>query len=156
MRLGTLALGLVVLTACSASPPPRESPPPSPVLTVNAVLDRIAAAKLPASNAVIWTPDTDPVHLLGRPGQYTASASFEIPGGDPTAPPGRIGRGGVVEVWPDATSAANRVRLIQSALSGAGGMLGTEYDYQAGGTLLRITGTLTPDVAARYGRTLTS
>jgi hypothetical protein len=157
-RAGALVLVAVLLAACSDNPPPLGPTPSSavPVLTVNAVLDRIAAAGLPADNVKIWTAETDPVHLLGRPGGYDAAASFDVPGADLSATEGRIGRGGVIEVWPAPSAAADRVRFIQNTLSGAGGALGTEYDYQDGPVLLRITGALIPDTAAKYGKALTS
>lgn len=166
--VGLPALTLALLLGCAsgttepepvASPPasePAAAPTPSAAPTIADVLAKLTRAGLPFSHPVTYDATTDPVHLLGRPGQYTASASFDLPDGDPTDTPGRIGRGGVIEIWPTAAGAAVRSKFIQDALAAGAGALGTEYDYLAGPVLLRITGHLTPTLAAHYGKALTT
>lgn len=166
--VGLPALTLALLLGCAsgtsepepvASPPasePAAVPTPSAAPTVAEVLAKLTRAGLPFSHPVTYNATTDPVHLLGRPGQYTASASFDLPDGDATDTPGRIGRGGVIEIWPDAAGARARSKFIQDTLASAGGALGTEYNYIDGPVLLRITGHLTPTLAAHYGKALTT
>lgn len=151
-----LALTILgVLAGCGSHEPLPVVSPSDPVVSVNGVLDDITAAGLPADHVTIWTAETDPVGLLGRPNQYVAAASFDLPDGDPTATAGRIGRGGVVEIWPDAQSAQARSTFIQNTLKAGNGLLGTEYHYLHGPVLLRITGTVPPAEAAKYGKALT-
>lgn len=135
-------LAVALLVGCGSTPAP----------TTGGVLAQLTAAGLAVVQPVTQTSATDPNRMLGRPGEYTARASFGIPGADEHADAGAVDRGGVVEIWPSASGATRRAAQIQALLHGGG--LGTEYDYPSGRVLLRISGTLTPDVAARYGRAL--
>lgn len=110
-------------------------------LTAQDVLATLTPAG--AADPVTVTAESDTNHLLGRPGQYTAKVTFTLSGGDPTAGPDRVDRGGAIEIWPDAVSAKKRSDYIQSTLA-ATPMLGTEYDYLAGPVLVRVTGKVTP------------
>jgi hypothetical protein len=104
--------------------------------------------------SISYSASTDPNHLLGRPNGYTSKAAFtdsrinpsEVTG-DTT--PGAVGFGGSVEVFPDASSAQDRGRYLET-INKASPIFGSEYDYAAGPVLLRVSGILTPDQAAPY------
>jgi len=98
----------------------------------------------------VWTAETDPNKLLGRPGSYTSAATVidtRVDCDEPAEP--GIDCGARVEVFATAGAAKKRSDYIQGILEG-GGVLGTEYHTLAGGTLLRVTGELTPKQAAVY------
>lgn len=129
-----------------AAPPPGSSTPPPGQVSLGVVLDAVQAAG--ATEPVITTPDTDPVHLQGRPGQYTERATFALPGGNPTDD--RVQRGGVIEIWPDPAGADSRSRFILDTLK-ATPLLGTEWHYVHGHVLVRVWGEITKTTADRIG-----
>lgn len=138
----------------SASVSVATGPVPAAALDAKQVLDKLTAAGLPITHAATQDENSDPNNLLGRPGQYTSRASFDVPGGDSGAKPGSVDRGGVVEVFGAAADAKRRVDYIQGLLKG-NPVLGTEYDYQAGPVLVRVTGKVKPSVAARFQQAVT-
>lgn len=157
-----LALGLLIMAGCSSHPDEPGPPTTRPSTVADAdlgttldhpdvgfVLNRLVAAG--ATDPVVTTPETDPVMLLGRPGQYLERATFALPGGEPV--PNESGdrgeRGGVVEVWPDEASARRRASFIERAQAAAGGLVGTEYHYVRRGVLVRVSGRIAPAVANR-------
>ncbi len=99
----------------------------------------------------VYTEESDPNNLLGRPGGYESKVNFadsrvkraDVIGTDKDD----TGRGGTVEVFADPRDAKERSEYIQSV---SGGILGTEYHYLADGVLLRVTGNLPPTVAKEY------
>jgi hypothetical protein len=114
---------------------------------VVALTTKVPTAKL----GEVYTADSDPNHLLGRPNGYTSKATFtdrRVAGG-PGITSGSVDAGGSVEVFADADSAQRRQRYIQD-LQKASPILGTEYDYVSGATLVRVSGKLTPTQAAEY------
>ncbi|GAA2359318.1 hypothetical protein GCM10010170_053540 [Dactylosporangium salmoneum] len=118
-------------------------------MDAKAAVDALAAAGLPVSNVAAQDENTDPNNLLGRPGGYVSRASFDVPGGDKDGKLYDIDRGGVVEVFADASAAQARSKYIQDVLKSMQ-MLGTEYDYLNGGVLVRITGKVKPSVAKPF------
>jgi hypothetical protein len=169
-RIFTLAALLTAaLAGCSspskppAAPSTTTSPPAgaaSPTATAapaatawdaRTVLAKLTAGGLPISNGAVQDENSDPNHLLGRPGGYLSRASFDVPGGDTEAPQFSIDRGGVVEVWPDAAAAKRRAEFIAQTLASSP-VLGTEYHYLNGPVLVRLSGTVTPTVAKRFER----
>lgn len=115
------------------------------------VVNALHAAGLPVTLTVVYTAASDPNHLLGRPGQYTAKVAFEdarVKGSDPTELDA-IDNGGSVEVFATAAQAAARITYIQAFAA-----LAPEYDYQQGGVLLRVSHLLTPDQAKAYATAL--
>jgi hypothetical protein len=113
------------------------------------VLDKLTAAGLSISNGAVQDENTDPNNLLGRPNGYTSRASFDVPGGDPEAKAGDIARGGVIEVFADATTAKARADYIASTLKAAP-IFGTEYHYLNGLVLVRISGKVKPSEASKF------
>ena len=57
--------------------------------------------------------------------------------------------GATVEVWPSVEAAKTRHDYL-AAIAKAAPVLGNEYDYLAGATLLRVAGALKPSVAKTY------
>jgi hypothetical protein len=167
-RIFTLAALLTAaLAGCSSPNKPPAAPfttttsPPagvaSPTVTAapaaawdaKTVLAKLTAAGLPISNGAVQDENSDPNHLLGRPGGYTSRASFDVPGGDPEGDKYAVDRGGAVEVWPDAAAAKRRAEFIANTLASAP-ILGTEYHYLNGPVLVRLSGKVTPAVAKRF------
>ncbi len=58
-------------------------------------------------------------------------------------------KGGSIEVYDNPADAKERAEFIASTLKKMK-IFGTEYHYLNGGTLLRVSGELTPDEAAEY------
>ncbi|MET7400776.1 hypothetical protein ABZS66_45580 [Dactylosporangium sp. NPDC005572] len=136
--------------ATTATSTSSTSPAPAaPQLDAKAVVDALVAAKLPVTKVVVQNEDTDPNDLFGRPNGYLSRASFDVPGGDPEADSGAIGRGGVVEVFADAAGAEARKKYIQDSLK-SNPVLGTEYDYTNGPVLVRLVGKVKPSVARTF------
>ncbi|WP_261554052.1 PGRS family protein [Frankia tisae] len=126
-------------------------------LTAGQVAIALGREGAPLTSVTVYTAESDPKKLLGRPGGYTSKATFSdtriSPAGlDEGSAPDAVDRGGVVEVFPTAEGATARAKFIQATLQGAQGVLGSEYDYTAGPVLVRVTGTLTPAQAAVYER----
>lgn len=118
--------------------------------TAEKVLADLTAAGLPLTNGVVQDENTDPNNLLGRPNGYVSRASFDVDGGDPTAAPYKVDRGGVIEVFADGAAAQARSKYIQDTLKSLGPMMGTEYHYLSGPVLVRIFGSVKPSVAAKF------
>lgn len=137
-----LALGV---TACST-----ETPPPR---TADTVVKAIAAKVAAARPGFVYTADTDPNHLLGKPNGYTSEATFTdnriSPADTAGVRPGSIQKGGSVEVFADASGAAIRQQRIAQMEKDAP-LLGSEYTFTDGPALLRVSGRLTPNQAAEY------
>lgn len=115
----------------------------------------MAAAKaigLPIAEMMVFTAESDPDKLLGRPNQYTARAAWHdsrlpVAAGHP--PGTDVQDGGDLELF----ATADDIRARQRALSGAAA---TEYDYasEKGLVLLRLSRQLTPEQAAQYAQAL--
>ena len=157
-RTATLVVAsLLALTACSGSDdassstetsqPAADSKQAAPMDAKQVIIslaEKIGSAK----SATVYTADTDPNNLLGRPGGYTSKADFT----DDRAKPkldDEVQNGGSVEVFEDSAAAEGRAKSIADILKAAK-IFGTEYHYVSGGVLLRVSGALTPDQAAEY------
>jgi len=174
-RPAAVACAALLLTACSSTMTPdpgapsavpsssaavaasSSAPAATPqALTAAALVSGLQAAGLPVTGAIVYTAESDPNHKLGRPGGYTGKAAWSdsrVPSASaPGRNPGDVKLGGSVEVFPDVAGATARGRVIQ-AFSQASGLLG-EYDYAAGGVLLRLSDVLTPTQAAGYAAAL--
>lgn len=156
-----VAAGLLALTACgvgedasSSSTKTASSQTGSTSDSKPTALDAEQTVKVLAdaiSNtqaATVYTAATDPNNLLGRPGGYTSKADFI----DDRAKPkldDEVQNGGSVEVYADPVDAEERAEFIADTLDKMK-IFGTEYHYLKGGTLLRVSGALTPEQAAEY------
>lgn len=133
---------------------PQPTPPVSKALTSENIVNIVRAAGLPIAEVTIYTAETDPNHLLGRPNQYVAKASWH----DTRLPTPsdlqsiEVSDGGGIEVWPDAAGAQRRADYITSLGKGAAFLV--EYDFVLGRTLLRVSKGLTPEQADAYKNAL--
>lgn len=116
--------------------------------------DKLVAAGLPVKGLAVYDASTDPNHILGRPGQYTAKIAWvdtRTPSDTWATDPLPINAGGSIEVFGDkaaATARAKEMFAVQKATT----ILGVEYDYLTGDAVIRVSGKLTPDQAAEYGK----
>jgi hypothetical protein len=139
-----------------SSPVVVESKSPA-ALDAQAVVRRLKEQGLPIHGVIVYDEGSDPNKKLGRPGGYSSKAAFKdgrITAGDVAdASKGSVELGGGVEVFRKAETAKVRAKFIQSATQSMQ-ILGSEYDYVAGGILLRLSGVLTPAQAKKYGAEL--
>lgn len=152
MRPTRTALALFVATLALAG---CASGPPAP--TAGQVVTQLAAKTTTARAAEVYTPATDPNHLMGRPGGYSSKANFRdsrvpelkpLEGVTVSWGPG-VESGGSVEVYDDADQAEQRYKYVQGIAKAAPGM-DVGYTYLRGQIILRVAGALTPDQAAGY------
>ena len=75
---------------------------------------RLKDAGLPLTHLIVYTPATDPNHLMGRQGGYTSKVAWQDPrairagAGDPASDPGGTEFGGGIEVYPTRAGALSR------------------------------------------------
>jgi maltose-binding protein MalE len=151
------AAALLALTACgtdstdsttkpanSSSSSDKKSAALDAEQAVKALANTIAQAK----PATVYTAKTDKNNLLGRPGGYTSKADFTDDRAQPNLDDA-VQKGGSIEVYDDPADAKERAEFIASTLKKMK-IFGTEYHYLNAGTLLRVSGELTPDEAAEY------
>lgn len=156
-KLTITILAALTLAGCAQ---PVEAPPdladaattpaaaaPKDAAQVAAILKQAVPT---ATTITTWTAETDPNHLLGRPGGYTSAATVldRRTGCTDLA----TSCGATVEVFSSAGDAAQRSTYILGLLDQAP-MLGTEYHHLSGPTLVRVSGKLTPAQAAKYQAT---
>jgi hypothetical protein len=157
LALAAAAAFVVAVAACNSAPASSPAvgdasagtgaPSAAAAVDAKAVLAALTAANLGVSNGAVQDENTDPNNLLGRPNGYTSRASFDLPGGDSAEKKYDIGRGGVIEVWPDATAAKGRADYITNATKSIPAL--AEYDYVNGPVLVRVTGKVKPSAAGK-------
>lgn len=94
------------------------------------------------------TEANDPNDLIGRPNGYSAATVYHderLKCSKPT----EVECGAKLEVFDSADAAQKRSDYIQGILEDAP-MLGSEYHYLAGSSLLRVSGDLKPSQAKEY------
>jgi len=136
-------LGLIIgLTACASATPP---------LTAEQVTRQLTEQVRTGTLTTVYTAETDPNKLLGRPGGYMSKTAFS----DSRIKPALFGTtqdsvngGGSVELFADEDAATARRNYVQEL--GKRLPILTEYDYQSGPVLLRVSRNLTPEQAAEY------
>jgi hypothetical protein len=137
-----------------ATPSASTSMTPSAIAAdATQVIKDLAAAGLPVKLTITYTAATDTNHLLGRPNGYDSKAAFadsdvkESQVRDRSK--GSVDFGGSVEAFSTPAAALARGTYLQKILAAAP-ILGSEYDYVSDGTLLRLSGILTPAQAAAF------
>ena len=124
---------------------------PQPAHTGQTAIQIVQALKMKGLHigaTVAYTAETDQNHLLGRPGQYTSSASFKDTRIGDVVDFG-VSTGGSVETFATTADAQRRFAYLQ-ALSTSGNALFAEYEYLDGLALLRVSSQLTPTQAKAY------
>jgi hypothetical protein len=129
------------------SSPARSSTPSTAVLATG-----LKAVGLPVRHMVVYTPATDPNHLMGRQGGYTSKVAWVDPravkagAGNPASDRGGTEFGGGIEVFPTAAGAKARYQYLR----GFKPPFGDGYDYLSGAAILRLSQYLTPTQAHAY------
>ncbi len=156
-----VAVLTVLLAGCGGGTQSATTPTATPVTTTAAALSpaqspasviaKFQAAHLPVQPSITYTAESDPNHLLGRPGQYTAKESWTDTRVDPSQvrdhAAGNVDLGGSVEQFGSTADAQTRSAYIANVEKGLGI---TEYDYVTGTALVRVSSALTPDQAKAY------
>lgn len=166
LRLAVAVAPLIAATACSSSTATTPAPAPGvasgPAAPSQQTADQIGQALkahgLPIRNIVVLDENSDPHHLLGRPGGYTSKIEFADPAvtGKARAGGGNdVAHGGAIEVFTDPADAVKRGSFIQTIDQNIR-IFGQEYDYAAGGVLLRLSGDVPPSRATKYAEALTA
>lgn len=128
-----------------ASPAPaagRGGGAPAP--TADQVVGQLASRVPTATAGQAITAESDPNHLLSRPGQYTSAAMFtdsRVPADQRDPNPTSVQNGGKVEVFA-SEEAQQRMDYIQGLARTT--PLAAEYDYLSRTALVRVSRTLTP------------
>lgn len=130
-----------------------SAPAPAPAAMDAAAAFKVVAAAVPTAtgNAPV-TAESDPNHLLGRPGQYTSKVTFadtRIKTADTEGlQPGDVQLGGSIETFTTPTEAQARAAYIQAATKTIPAL--AEYDYVHGVHVIRVSHYLTPTQAGEY------
>ena len=156
---------LLTLTACgggsSGSTNNPEAEGTRSKATVSATADKPSSAidlayglksAVPSiAKTVQITEDNDPNDKIGRPGGYVDAAVMYDSRVDPCNRENfGVECGASIEIWPNAADAKDRSEFIQTTLKGANGVLGSEYHFLKGPTLLRVWGDMKPSIAKAY------
>lgn len=122
----------------------RNAPSPTPVnpLTSQQVLNAFKTANLPIADVVIYTDETDPNNLLGRPHQYVGKINFTD-----TRAKGKK-QECTIEVFENKDDMESRKQYTDT-ISGSGGMF-LKYGYAHKNALIRLPHQLLPKDAAAY------
>jgi hypothetical protein len=149
IRTLSAVLGVAMLTACGSGQLTAQRPQTADQV-VTQLVQRVSTAK----PGVVFTAETDPNKLLGRPNGYTSKASFTDTRVNPNGEgftdtrEGAVDLGGSVEIFADEQGAQDRMKFIQAIAKGL--PMAGEYDYVSGPVLVRVSRSLTPDQAAQY------
>lgn len=140
-RIYLAVAALSVLTACGGN---DSASNPSAIDTASQLKGKVSSI----TKTVKITEDNDPNDDIGRPGKYQQAVSIY----DSRAKCDSkldVSCGAKVEVYADADSAKTRKEYLEAVFKDAP-ILGSEYDYLDGATLLRVTGQLKPSEAKEY------
>jgi hypothetical protein len=108
------------------------------------------SAGIPISDVVVYTAETDPNNLLGRPHQYIAKVTWQDTRVTPPPEPAKdlsVDNGGSIEIFPDQESARRRYEYIDEISKSS---IFAEYHYLRGVVFLRLSNELTPTQADEY------
>ncbi len=138
-----LTVSLVGCGAAQTQTPKQEEAKPQ---TAEEVVNALKAKGLSIDNIIVYTAETDPNSLLGRPNQYTSKVKFadtnleQTDTAEPT--------GGTIEFFTSNEGAKARKEYIDNF--GKSMPMLVEYSYINNGVLLRLDKELTPDQASNY------
>lgn len=120
-------------------------------MDAEAVFAKLKAAGLPVKLVEVYTEDSDPNRLMGRPGGYTSKLSFtdaRVSEDDGSGGEGDTSYGGGIEVF--ATEKAAKARRDYIAAFAENMPLVAEYTFAVGKVVLRVSHVLTPKQAEEY------
>ena len=158
-------VGVLLLTACGGSGTGNSNAAtatatpkvPHAGQSVDQILAGLKAKGLPIGDSVTYTAATDQNALLGRPGQYIGKINFKdtrVPDSGDQGVDISVTDGGSIEVFNTLEDATKRFKYVQGIATSSS--LFSEYDYQDGLVVLRISHQLTPDQAQAYDAALKS
>ena len=139
------ALGVSVAIAFVSTGVASSSSARSP--SIVAAIAAFKKAGIPVTKVVIYTQATDPNHLQGRPGQYTANGSWS----DARVASTGLFYGttvGMLELFSSSADLQTRERYVKTVEKGVPSL--EQYIYADGLALLRVSFALTPAQAAKY------
>ena len=136
-KRGYLIASALVLAGCS-------SPASQVALPDLAEQLRVAGG---GTQVIQVTESNDPNNLIGRPNGYTGAAIIQAAGQECETL--GVDCGATLEKWPSADTATSRAEYLQT-IQKAAPILGSEWDYVKGDTILRVSGKLTPSEAKKY------
>jgi hypothetical protein len=118
---------------------------------------RLRAAGLPVRHLIVYTPVTDPNHMLGRQGGYTSKVEWKDPRAVKAATGAGSGvdNGGSIEVYPTVAGARARTAYLRQ-ISSTVQIIADGYDYTSGTAVLRLSRYLTPAQARAYKAAFTA
>ncbi|QNF95348.1 hypothetical protein [Janibacter sp. YB324] len=157
-RILTTVIGTALaLSGCSsgADDDTTDPAPSTSSETTARAVDATTSAKelqdaVPTVTKVVTiTEDNDPNNLLGRPHGYESAAVLYDKAGTCDAPSSDCGA--VIETFADESAAKARGEYIQGLLRESP-VLGSEWDYVKGTSLLRVSGTLKPSANEAYAK----
>lgn len=132
----------------------QPSPLPSPdLLTSEQVMTALKNADLPIINEIMYTEQSDPNNLLGRPGQYVGKVNFSDKRIEKTS---RDKQGCTVEVFASLTDMENRKSYLNAVTGPTSVGPGKQYIYAHKNALLRLEFAMLPKDAAVYEQVLKS
>jgi hypothetical protein len=171
IALGSVAAGILTLTACSAGagrrPAARETPCPAPEQTAGAIATDSEAARLAKDLAqalptvtltAAYTEATDPSGEMGKPHQYTSRSAFsdvhvrenpkwnEVAGSGPDV----ISCGGTIEVFATDDDAEAWVDAIDKQSQVLAGLIPRDHVLRKGRYVIRASHLLTASQAGEY------
>lgn len=140
----------------AASPPQEEEPdeveeeePEGEEPDAESIAEALLSDVETVTDYTVITEDNDPNDLIGRPNGYVGAAVLHDSEMEMDCEGLGIDCGATVEIWADEDAASGRSAYIQDTLEDAQ-ILGTEYHFQSGSTLLRVAGELTPSHSETY------
>lgn len=138
-----LISAIIVISGCSSANDTE--------MTAEEIVTKLKESGLPIGNEIVYTEETDPNDLLGRPNQYTSKVNFA----DDRAEQYDVDEdpaGGTVEVFESSKDAKDRHDYIETISEGVSIL--QEYLYLHDKVFLRVSYDLTPEQAEEYNTNL--
>jgi hypothetical protein len=129
-------------------PEPKPEAETAEMLTENDVIATFTAAELPVGEVIVYTEESCPNDLLGRPGQYVGKANWEDTRVDQF---GESLTGGTVEVFDNQDALIQRKEYLEPILMEA---MFLQYMYIHKNVIVRIDKELSPSQAEKYEQVL--
>ncbi|MDQ3373545.1 MAG: hypothetical protein M3521_06625 [Acidobacteriota bacterium] len=107
---------------------------------------------MPVEKEIIYSAETDPNKLLGRPNQYNEKINWVDKRIKQTSPDNV--QGGTIEIFDDIETLEKRKKYIEEI--GKSAPMFTQYQYSHKNVLIRLDKELTPPQAAEYEKILKS
>jgi hypothetical protein len=143
-----MALSLACSSSGGGSSGGGTLPTQGKTMTAEQVLGQLKQKGLPVGKSLTYTAANDPEKLLGRPGGYTSKVNFQDSRLEAQSTDMNVQDGGSVEVFANENEAVRRWNDLENAA--LDGKIPTEYDYQEGPIVLRLSKRLQPDQAKAY------